>query len=392
MRRIWVILALGVGASALANAPELMVNARSAIIVDERSGVILWEKDAYALRYPASTTKIMTALLLLENSRFEEVVTAPKDTEKVEGSSLHLKPGERMSVKDLLYAIMLRSANDACHAYAVHLAGSDAGFAKLMNERADQIGCISTHFATPHGLPNDQHVTTAYDLSLIAREAMKHPDFREVVKTKKRNVQRSINQKDLLVENKNKFLEWDATHDGIKTGFTRAAKGCFVGSATRNGYRFVTVILGSEDWKKDQKAMIDWAFKHYTRSVVFRKGEVIAETPVPNGATLLKAAVKGDVHYAHEKGRTPKLSVELSLNEPVSLPVEPGVEIGKAKLTDGLGWFQEVPVVAAEQVALAPRTAAIASPGWLIGSCLFLGAGYWMRCKSRRLSSSWGRY
>src|SRR5688572_28414556 len=164
---------------------EPVVSALSAIIVDERTGKVLWSKNPDAPRYPASTTKIMTAMLLIELCRPNEFITAPADVEKVTEASLNLKPGEKISVKDMVYALMIRSANDGAYSVARHISGSVESFAELMNSRAFELGCTGTSLKNPHGLNNKDHVTTARDLAIMARAAMKYPEFRQAVNSRK---------------------------------------------------------------------------------------------------------------------------------------------------------------------------------------------------------------
>jgi D-alanyl-D-alanine carboxypeptidase (penicillin-binding protein 5/6) len=310
-------LAFGLVASSLAGEiasgvtpGALNLAAKSAILIDERSGVVLFEKDADAIRYPASTTKVLTSLLLLELVPLDSAVSAPESCVQVEGSSLHLKPFEQVKAKDLLFGILLRSANDACHALAVHVSGSDEEFAKLMNQRASEIGCRRTHFVRPHGLHDDTHYTTARDLMLIAREAMKNDVFRQV-------------------------------------------GNCFVGSAMRNGYRFISVILNSPDWKADQKALMNWGFRSYQRSVVIKRGDEAMTVPVPGGMpTELPVRLNEDVHYAHSIETPPVLTRTFTPRFDFKLPVEIGAEVGTITLADGRGWTKELPAF-----ALAPATA-----------------------------------
>jgi D-alanyl-D-alanine carboxypeptidase len=145
------------------------ITAESAIVIEASTGKVLFEKDADAKRYPASTTKIMTALLFLENVKPGEMITAPFDVEEVTGSSLHLKPYEQVPAEDVLYALLLRSANDAAYSVALHIGGSERRFAQMMTERAAAMGCTSTNFTNPHGLHDPQHYTTARDLAIIGR-------------------------------------------------------------------------------------------------------------------------------------------------------------------------------------------------------------------------------
>ena len=213
------LLLLPVVAGAVEAAPQ-PVGALSATAIDAASGKVLWSKDPDAPRFPASTTKIMTGLLLAERLKPTDTITAPWDVALVKESSMHLKPFERLSARDMLTALMLRSANDGCYAVAVRLAGSVDKFADMMNARAKEIGCTGTHFHNPNGLNDPQHYTTAHDLALIGREAMRNPLFASVVKTYKARIDRSINVKDEWMVNHDKRLLKDPTCDGIKTGWT----------------------------------------------------------------------------------------------------------------------------------------------------------------------------
>src|SRR5580704_7917858 len=170
--------------------PNLDVTAPSAIVISAETGQVLWSKDADTPRYPASTTKIMTALLLIERCKPDEIITAPKGIKTVGESSMHLEEGEQITAHDMLYALLLRSANDGCVAVADHISGSVPAFVAMMNARALELGCTHTHFDNPNGLNDTKHWTTAHDLALIAREAMTHPEFRDAAKTKKYQIHR----------------------------------------------------------------------------------------------------------------------------------------------------------------------------------------------------------
>src|SRR5947209_8040193 len=245
--------------------PQLDVSASSAIVMDAQSGKVLWSKDPNTPRFPASTTKIMTAMLLIERCLPTDVITAPPGVDKVEGASLHLVPGEQLTAQEMLYGILLRSANDGCVAVAYHISGSVPAFVQLMNQRARELGCKNTHFDNPNGLNDDEHTISAMDLAIIARAAMQYPAFREAAGSRKHTLQRTVNTQDRFLTNHNKYLEMDSTADGIKTGWTRPAGHCYVGSATRNGYRVITVLLHSADWKQDHPKMLDWAFANHER-------------------------------------------------------------------------------------------------------------------------------
>jgi len=332
-------------------AKALDVSAQSAAIFDEASGRMLWSKNAEVLRYPASTTKIMTALLLIERCRPDEVIVAPKDTETVTNSSMHLRPGEKILAREILYGILLRSANDACHAVAVHIAGSDLQFAKLMNERAKQLGCKNPSFHNPHGLNDKDHKVSARDLGLIACEAMKYPEFRQAVRQKKYLVERSANQEDRWMINHNKALWHDPTTDGIKTGFTVPAGRCFVGSATRDGYRLITVILNSQDWKADHSAMLKWAFANHRLEKVIEKGSVVGSAPVAGGQKAsVPAVIAGGLRVVVPKDKHGSLNQSVVYFDRMQAPIRQGDKIGVWSVSDGMGWTKTINLVAGENV------------------------------------------
>ncbi len=259
--RLWSILCF-LMFIALVPAFAIEIKSESAVVIEAATGKILWSKNHETTRFPASTTKIMTAILLIENCKEDEVIVAPKDIAKVKEASMHLKPGEKVRMKDMLYAIMLRSANDGCYAIAVHIAGSVEKFAEMMNNRAKKIGCKNTQFHNPNGLNDPAHTTCAIDLALMAREGFKYSLFREVVKTPRKQINRSENWQDTWMTSRNKLLKTDPTADGVKTGYTVPAGHCFVGSATRDGRQLITCVLkGDKTWQSDHLALLKLGFE-----------------------------------------------------------------------------------------------------------------------------------
>ena len=298
-------------AQAIDPASPPLLSAESTIVIEFETGRVLYEKDANTARFPASTTKILTTLLLLDYTKPSDKITAPSDVQKVGESSLHLAPGEVISADDMAYAMMLRSANDACYAVAKHVSDSVAVFADRMNERAAKIGCTNSHFTNPNGLHDALHYTCASDLALIARAAMSDPHFRSIVHTKTRTIIRSTKSKDTLLTSRNKLLWLDPTTDGIKTGYTKPAGHCFVGSAKRDGMRVITVVLKSESWKEDTARLTDWAFNNFEMAPVNPTTE--------DGLTIAGQSV----HFE------PKTSLRLPVNtlktEDLSWKFEPSV-------------------------------------------------------------------
>lgn len=380
------------GGIALGIDPPPALTAKSAIVMDEVSGKVLFEHKADARRFPASTTKILTSLLLIEKCRPDEVIIAPKDVETVTGSSLHLKPNERMTAADMLMGLMVRSANDGAYAVARHISGSVEAFAKLMNERAKQIGCTKTKFNNPHGLNDPLHTTSARDLALMAREALKYPEFQKAARTRKVQVSRSINQEDTWLISKNKTLLSDPTADGIKTGYTNPAGQCFVGSSTRDGYRIITVVLASEDWKTDTDALKDWAFANHIQTRVADPAEAAHAVPVAGGQKeTVRAAVTEPIVYPHPRDVLPNLKVTVRPHPGLSAPISSGTRIATATYSDGRGWSAEVPLQAAENVDKARPLAAMAGSGagFAVVACLLGGGAYFMR---RRAQSMVGKF
>jgi len=390
MRVLRLIFALSLCSilSSIAFGQEPVVNAKSAVIMDAVSGKILWERASYTPRYPASTTKILTTLLLLENVKdLQSRITACPNTEQVTGSSLHLKPGETISAEDAAYAMMLRSANDACVAVAQTVSGSVVEFSNLMNQRALEIGCQNSNFRNPNGLPDPSHKTTAYDLALIAREAMRNETFRTIAATKSRIISRSVNQTDLLIKTRNKWLLKDATADGIKTGYTNDAGHCYVGSAVRKNFRVITVILNSESWQDDHKTMLEWAFKNYQIGMKKSKGEVLSQIPVKGGVTQeIPVAAKVPVQLLQRVTDTQGYAFDWPSDLKLNAPVKKGETVGTVLIRDADGFRVKVPLIAAQTVPKAQnilKDRLGAHPAWyaIVGG--MLGAAWIMRRRTR---------
>ena len=250
-----------------AAAPE--VSASGAILINGKDGKVLYEKEADRKLYPASTTKIMTALLVLEICEELEIgldshIIAPEEAEGVEGSSLYLKAGEEISLEELMYGLMLQSGNDAAVALASCVGGTEENFIKRMNEKAKELGCINTHFTNPNGLSDEEHFTTARDLAVIAREAMKKEDFRRIVGAQKWSSEDGGEEKDgdtaRTFVNKNKTVFQYEGGNGIKIGYTKASGRTLVASAQREDTYLIAVVLQDSNWFQDAYAMMDFGF------------------------------------------------------------------------------------------------------------------------------------
>jgi D-alanyl-D-alanine carboxypeptidase (penicillin-binding protein 5/6) len=237
----------------------LNVVAQSAAVVDSYSGDFLFAKNENAKQYPASSTKILTALIVIESGDLDHLVTVDLADTKVEPSSLGLKPGEQYTRRQLLYGLLLKSANDVAMVLARDNAGSIPAFAEKMNLRAAQLGATSSHFVNPHGLHDPNHYTTAHDLVLIGRAAMQQPLFREIVSTIYYTWKAPSGQIDQL-RNHNRLLRHFAGCNGLKTGYTRIAQQVLVSSALRGGHEVISVVLHTDKpgiWD-DSKALLSY--------------------------------------------------------------------------------------------------------------------------------------
>ena len=248
------------------SAEEHLTAARSAVLMERDSRRVLYAQNENERLPMASTTKIMTALVVAENCQPDEIVTVDKKAVGIEGSSLYLKEGQRIPVCDLLSGLMLRSGNDSAVALAIHTAGSAEKFVQMMNDRATSIGAVNTHFANPHGLHDNEHYTSAYDLALITAQALSNDLVRRTVAQKSAVLHEDDSA--INIYNKNKLLSMLPDADGVKTGYTTKAGRCFVGSATRNGMQLIAVVLNCSPMFENSRSMLEWGFNNYTMFVI----------------------------------------------------------------------------------------------------------------------------
>ncbi|SDK49716.1 D-alanyl-D-alanine carboxypeptidase family protein [Natronincola ferrireducens] len=261
-------------------AEEIQCNGKAGIVMDVETGRILYEKNIFEELPMASTTKIMTALLAIENIPLDKKVEIHPKAQGVEGSSIYLEANEKVRMIDLLYGLMLRSGNDAAEAIAYEVSGSIEEFAVLMTARARELGANNTSFMNPHGLHDDNHYTTAYDLAVITREALKNPTFKQIVKTKFWVAEREGYKH---FTNKNKTLNICEGGDGVKTGFTKKAGRCLVASATKNNMQFIAITLNDGDWFNTTKQLLEYSFEKYQPYKLVEKGDIIKQIMVENG-------------------------------------------------------------------------------------------------------------
>ncbi|MDI6602311.1 MAG: D-alanyl-D-alanine carboxypeptidase family protein [Thermoanaerobacteraceae bacterium] len=264
---------------------DLTTTAKSTIAIDFNSGRILYEKNSYVKLQMASTTKIMTAILAIENCDLNEYVYVGINPTLVGGSSIWLEPGERIKMEDLLYGLMLESGNDAAIAIAEHVSGNTKDFIELMNKKAVKIGAYDTHFANPHGLDIgiDDHYTTAYDLALITQYALKNPVFKKIVSTKYKTIPWENHNWNRQLKNHNKLLWlYDGVY-GVKTGYTKKAGRCLVTASDKNGFDIIVVTLNCPDDWNDTIKILNYVYENYQQKTILRKGTVVKSIKVNNG-------------------------------------------------------------------------------------------------------------
>lgn len=325
-------------------------SARSAILMERETGKVLLAHNERERLPMASTTKVMTALMTLEYGRLDEVVTVGRNAYGVPGTSIYLNLGEKITLRDLLYGLMLASGNDAAMAIAEHIGGDVETFCRMMTERAAQLGCTDTVFLTPHGLPKDGHFTTAYDLALIAQEAMKHDLFREIVSTRRASIPWEGRSYQRILNNKNKLLSTYEGATGIKTGYTKAAGRCLVFGAKRDGLEVIGVVLRCSDWFDEAARLMDAAFERYEMFTAFEEGETVRVLPVEEGTQETVCVLCGGrLAAAIPKGTVPVL--EFDLPETALAGQEEGDVVGEARLVYDGQTLAAVPLVLGETLA-----------------------------------------
>ena len=322
MKRIFA----GVAAAFLAASlvfPCKGISARSAILLDGQTGRVLYEKLPDKQSLIASTTKIMTALIVCEQANVLDRVRIPQEAVGIEGSSMYLKVGEVMTVQELLYGLMLHSGNDAAVALAIYCGGTVEGFAELMNDKAHRLGLQNTHFVNPNGLDSPGHYSTARDMAKLAAYAMSNPIFYQTVSTK------AVTAGGRSLRNHNKLLWQLEGADGVKTGFTKKAGRILVSSCTREGRRLICVTMNDgNDWQ-DHKTLMENGFADFSVRQIVNKGDCLGTVRVisgENGKAELIAAE--DFPYALTPGEQPEIVI--SKPDFVYAPVVQGQEAGFA--------------------------------------------------------------
>lgn len=281
--------------------PEIRTHARAAALIDVGSGRILYSYNGDTRLLIASLTKIMTAIVAIENANLTDIVTVNRSAVGKEGSSVYLREGEEITLHHLLYGLMLRSGNDAATAIAEYVGGTEEGFVYMMNMKAEELGLMNTSFRNPHGLDEEDHYSTAHDLAKLTAYALRDPTFREIVSTKVKRVPNPHETWDRIWYNKNKMLTLYDGADGVKTGYTKAAGRGLVSSATRDGRQLAVVTIDdASDWA-DHANLFDWGFRYFANHRLITKGEAVPDTTYIAARSFDYPLYEGELeHVTHE--------------------------------------------------------------------------------------------
>lgn len=304
-------------------AENLKLSGESYILMDAKSGRVLLEKNSNKKMAMASTTKIMTALLAIEKGNLEDKVLIDEKSINIEGSSIYLEKNEILSLQDLIYGLMLRSGNDSSVAIANHISKTEKEFVNNMNYKAKIIGADNTKFKNPHGLDEAGHYSTAYDLAIITKEALKNDEFKQIFKTKTHKAQREKN--DIFV-NKNKTLWEYEGGNGGKTGYTLTSGRCLVSTSKRDGMNLIAVSLNAYDWFNDNYKLMDYGFENYQPYVIYDKNQLIQKKVINNMNSVVYGLASNEFIYPLSNEERDHLKI--NLNDNYTKTIQKGDKIG----------------------------------------------------------------
>lgn len=323
---IALIIALSLNNSVSYSAIE---SAESCVLISADSRQILYDKDAFEKMGMASTTKIMTAIVALENADMNKIITVSENAQNQEGSSIYLRAGDKLPLLDLLYGLMLNSGNDAAVAIAEGVCGNIENFVDVMNEKAKEIGCKKTHFINPNGLSDSEHFTTAYDLALIMAYAMENEMFAKIVSTKEYQIKNENTV--TYLKNHNKLLWQTIECIGGKTGFTKADGRCLVSCAEKDGKRIIAVTLNDRDDWKDHQSLYDLGFDKMEKVKVIEENEILSTQTIRGTKVNILSGESMELYL--KNGKKSDVCCKIFLHEKVNDEIVSGSEIGYAEIS-----------------------------------------------------------
>ncbi|MEA4987115.1 MAG: D-alanyl-D-alanine carboxypeptidase family protein [Anaerovorax sp.] len=344
---------------------SLKVDAKSAVLLDAGSGTIIYEQNSHEQLPPASVTKIMTMLLALEavdrgQINFDDQVTISERAASMGGSQMYMEAGETQSVENLLKGMAICSANDACVAMAEYVGGTEEIFVENMNKRAKELGMKDSNFVNTNGLPVANHYTSAYDIGLMSKELLKHPQTKEWFNTWQTKITVGLadkKQTELGLTNTNRLIKQYPGANGIKTGFTQEAGYCLSGSATKGELTLISVVMGCTTSKirfAEASRLLDYGFATYDSVKLAEKNEAMGSAPIQKGSTeVVNAICPETVSFLVKKGQKEGITTEVKLNKSITAPVKKGDEIGTLLVYKDKKEIKSYPLLAEEDVERA---------------------------------------
>ena len=343
VKKLFLTLILAIvgifGCTAAASA--LTIDAEACILIDAASGRIIYQSNAHEALPPASTTKVLTALLTLKTvDDLSTTVTLPDDFVNVGESGINLQAGDSYTIEDMLYALMLRSANDAGQALAIAVSGSEEAFGKYMNYYTRELGLTDSVWSNAHGLDDDDHLASAYDLAMITREAVRYPKFNEIITTESWTLPWLDNDYDRVIYNHNQFLTTYEGADGVKTGYTEKAGNCLIASATRECMRLIGVVLNcpNQSHYTQMTALMDYGFANYKPLKLASAGDVVGSVRISKGAAgKVDAVLMDDIIIAVPNNSTYEPKAKIDLPSSLEAPQTTDQPVGTVTYTDDMG-------------------------------------------------------
>lgn len=356
---LFIIILFNIMTTSFGATEEVSTYSPTCLLMEASTGKVIYEKNGYEKTYPASTTKIMTAILTLEHCNLTDVATASYEavySVPVGYSNANIQVGEELTINQLLNVLLINSANEAANVLAEHIAGSVDSFATMMNAKAEEIGCLNTHFVNPNGVHNENHYSTAYDLALMGRYAMKNDTFRELVNTKFYTLPATNKYltNDRVFGTTNELLKKDTRDSvdnyyyeyctGIKTGYTNAAKSCIVASAKKDDIEYIVVILGAGTTDNglsarylDCKTLFNYAFENYTVKKLNDAEADLKTINIPNGTLStkhLKVKIQDEINVLLKQSTdTTNLTPTVEINQDLPVPIVKNSIVGKITYT-----------------------------------------------------------
>jgi len=349
-------------ASAEEASVKLAENASSAVLIERDTGTVIYDKNSHEKLPPASMTKIMTMLLIMEaldkgTIKLDEKIRTSEHAASMGGSQIFLEAGEEMTTDEMLRGIAIASGNDASVAMAERIAGSEEAFVEMMNKKVKELGLKNTQFKNPTGLPADDHYSTAYDMAIMAKELLKYQDITNYTGKYEDYLRQDTDDKFWLV-NTNRLVKFYPGVDGLKTGYTREAKYCLTATAEKDGMRLISVVFGAPTPKERNAQvtkMLDYGFSQYKAHSMFKRNEIVSNVKVGKGSEKTVELVTSEpISVLTKKGENiDDVKQEVVVNEEVQAPVEKGDKLGKLIIKKNDQVLSESPLVAKENITEA---------------------------------------